>query len=209
MILLVRNNWALLNLLAPLCLFCLKCFGYSQKEPAGQNLILLMVDGMFDHLFFQFWFGSFGGWSLSLPLRLWRSVVQSDRWARESRHKNFAWSWLKEFEKNVWPNFQNGMEANSLKPVFPTQSYPNWFSLATGSKIVIPVISQLFSIFVHSKNLFNFKVFMSKVTISPVISCLTRIPRCFSNGTWERMTRTRSGGPRIRPHFGTVSKKQL
>lgn len=28
---------------------------------------------------------------------------------------------------------ENGVQAESLKPVFPTQSYPNWFSLATGN----------------------------------------------------------------------------
>uniref|UniRef100_A0A1I8BS89 Uncharacterized protein n=1 Tax=Meloidogyne hapla TaxID=6305 RepID=A0A1I8BS89_MELHA len=27
---------------------------------------------------------------------------------------------------------ENGVEADYLIPVFPTQSYPNWFSLATG-----------------------------------------------------------------------------
>lgn len=27
---------------------------------------------------------------------------------------------------------EKGVQAEYLKPVFPTQSYPNWFSLATG-----------------------------------------------------------------------------
>uniref|UniRef100_A0A914H1A5 Matrin-type domain-containing protein n=1 Tax=Globodera rostochiensis TaxID=31243 RepID=A0A914H1A5_GLORO len=75
-------------------LFCLLlCLCSSQKEPAGQNLILLLVDGYGANLFNQ----------------------------TDSRTKSGTRTLL-----------ENGMEATSLKPVYPTQSYPNWFSLATG-----------------------------------------------------------------------------
>ncbi|KAL3095387.1 hypothetical protein niasHS_007486 [Heterodera schachtii] len=69
------------------------CYCNSQKEPAGQNLILLLVDGYGANLFNQ----------------------------TNARMKPGAKTLL-----------ENGMEALSLRPVFPTQSYPNWFSLATG-----------------------------------------------------------------------------
>ncbi|CAK5083689.1 unnamed protein product [Meloidogyne enterolobii] len=32
---------------------------------------------------------------------------------------------------------ENGVEADYLIPVFPTQSYPNWFSLATGMFLIL------------------------------------------------------------------------
>lgn len=86
-----------MDLLPWLLLCCLSFlqfnFSAQQKEPVGQNLIILLIDGFSATLFNE----------------------------TDSREK-FGTKTL----------LENGVEAHSLKPVFPTQTYPNWFSLATG-----------------------------------------------------------------------------
>ncbi|CAD5221849.1 unnamed protein product [Bursaphelenchus xylophilus] len=64
-----------------------------EKEPVGQNLILLLIDG----------------YGASLYNRT------------DPKLQNGAQMLIK-----------NGVQAEYLKPVFPSQSYPNWFSLNTG-----------------------------------------------------------------------------
>lgn len=63
------------------------------REPVGQNLIVLLIDGYGASLFNR----------------------------TNAKLQYGAQTLLK-----------NGVQAEGLKPVFPTQSYPNWFSLATG-----------------------------------------------------------------------------
>lgn len=67
------------------------------REPVGQNLIVLLVDGYGASLF-----------------------------NRTNAKLQYGAQTL----------LENGVQAEGLKPVFPTQSYPNWFSLATGVLIL-------------------------------------------------------------------------
>lgn len=65
----------------------------DDKEPVGQNLIILLIDGY--------------GASL---------LNKTDE----------------KFVQGIQGLIENGVQAQYLQPVFPSQSYPNWFSLSTG-----------------------------------------------------------------------------
>lgn len=86
----VLNLWVLAAIAVDL-------FGWAasedDKEPVGQNLIILLIDGY--------------GASL---------LNKTDE----------------KFQTGVQTLIENGVQAEYLQPVFPSQSYPNWFSLSTG-----------------------------------------------------------------------------
>lgn len=63
------------------------------REPVGQNLIILLIDGYGANLFNR----------TNAKLQHGAEIL-----------------------------LQNGVQAEYMTPVFPTQSYPNWFSLSTG-----------------------------------------------------------------------------
>lgn len=67
--------------------------GGSTREPVGQNLVVLLIDGYGASLF-----------------------------NRTNAKLQYGSQTL----------LTSGVQVEGLKPVFPTQSYPNWFSLATG-----------------------------------------------------------------------------
>lgn len=64
------------------------------REPVGQNLIILLIDGYGATLFNR----------TNAKLQHGAEIL-----------------------------LQNGVQAEYMTPVFPTQSYPNWYSLVTGS----------------------------------------------------------------------------
>lgn len=72
---------------------CCRLASAWDREPVGQNLIVLLIDGYGANLF--------------------------NRTNAKIQH-------------GAEILLQNGVQAEYMKPVFPTQSYPNWFSLATG-----------------------------------------------------------------------------
>lgn len=66
----------------------------TSREPMGQNLVILLIDGYGASLFNR----------TNAQLQYGAQTLLS-----------------------------NGVQAEYMRPVFPTQSYPNWFSLVTGT----------------------------------------------------------------------------